>query len=201
MFKSVIALFLLIMTSLSAIAGDAHLVQLSHELLGQQKSILYMPIGPSGSGKSTLYQKMKAVAPEIQAFSFDALRCAWYNPNDYDVAYQASVADPNFYPRAEGLFCEMLDSSADIYLDGTNLTPTKRCFYVQSAKERGYLIIGLVFSVNLETLIARQGTRGDKSIVESEVRRQYSLQVPPQIGEGFDLVFFLDDNAYLSCRQ
>ncbi len=177
-------------TNLPAIQADLPLIECCHKI-APQKPILFVPIGPSGSGKSTLYKQIASAIPETLSFSFDTLRLAWYNPNDYDQAYQASVADPSFYPRAQSLFTDLLTSSKDIYLDATNLIPAKRQFYIQNAKDNGYLVIGLIFSVPLETLITRQSTRDDKSIPESEVNRQYDSFIPPQKDEGFDLTFFL----------
>ncbi len=200
MAKNLVGVFLLMFLNiggLPAIQSDVTLALLNQQNFknNAEKPILYMPIGPSGSGKSTLYKKMNAEASELRVFSFDELRHAWYDPNDYDAAYKASVADPAFYPRSQALFCEILASAQDIYLDATNLNPAKRDFYLQNAKKRGYLVIGLVFSTDLETLIMRQTTRKDKSIAEDQVRNQYALLVPPQINEGFDLVFFLDTQA------
>lgn len=185
------------MTDLSAIPWDSSLIQVSREVLKNdgKAPILYMPIGPSGSGKSTLYKKIQAEAPEIKSFSFDVLRHTWYDLNDYDLAYKASVADPAFFPRAQAIFCKMLLSSSDIYLDATSLNPSRRHFFIKNAKERGYLIVGFLFSTKLETLIARQATRVDKCLVEEEVRKQYLLLKSPEANEGFDLVFFLDDNS------
>jgi predicted kinase len=183
-------------SNLSAVQADPRFIQQVHELLRDEKMspVLYVPIGPSGSGKSTLYKKLQTVLPEISSFSLDSLRHEWYDPNDYDAAWKSSAADPAFYPRAQALFCEQLASLQDIYFDATNLNPSKRDFYVQRAKASGYFVVGIVFSVNVDILIARQATRGDKSIAEDVVRSQYASLVPPQIGEGIDLVFHLDDS-------
>lgn len=179
--------------SLFAVQGDSELIQICSESLKNnlKRPILYVPIGPSGSGKTTFCKNIQKASPEVSSFSFDGLRHAWYNPSDYDKAFHAASADPTFYPRAETVFCEMLSSLKDIYLDATNLNPIKRNFYLQKAKEQGYLVIGFVFSVDLEVLIARQATRRDKCIAEDVVRSQYSSLITPQLEEGFDLVFFL----------
>src|SRR5207237_4672271 len=133
--------------------------------------------------------------PEISSFSLDALRHEWYDPIDYDAAWKASAADPTFYPRAEAVFKALITASKSVYFDATNLKPAKRKKYLKIAKEHGYTIVGLVFSESLETLIARQSTRGDKSISEDVLKTQFDSCLPPQIGEGFDVAFFLDSQS------
>lgn len=191
----VLTLLSISLSELSAIQADSAFIQKLPELVKDQKgySVLYIPIGPSGSGKSTLYQKIASAHPEIASFSFDSLRHEWYDPIDYDAAWKASAADPTFYSRAEAVLKDQINASKSIYFDATNLNPSKRANYIKMAKEQGYTIAGLVFSVKLETLIERQSTRSDKSIAEEVVKTQFAACMPPQIGEGFDVVFFLDN--------
>ncbi len=193
--KLVLALLSISLSELSAVQADSAFIEKLPELAQDQKGypVLYMPIGPSGSGKSTLYQKIASAHAEIISFSLDSLRHEWYDPIDYDAAWKASAADPTFYARAEAVLKDQIRTSKSIYFDATNLNPSKRANYIKIAKEQGYTIVGLVFSINLETLIARQSTRSDKSIAEEIVKTQFAACVSPQIGEGFDLVFFLDN--------
>jgi len=161
-----------------------------HELVISQKEnpVLYIPIGPSGSGKSTLYKKIRETDPEVSSFSFDTLRHQWYDPENYCIAWQASVDDPNFFPRVKEIFSEHVASKKSVFLDATNLKPATRKFYIEKAKENGYTVVGFVFSVKIEELIARQSTRDDKSVPEDQVILQYESMTPPLKFEGFDVI-------------
>lgn len=148
---------------------------------------LYMPIAPSGAGKSTLFRKLKVEHPDLQAFSLDALRHEWYDPNDYHKAWQASTEDKQFEQKANQRFLEMIKTGKDLFVDNTNLSARRRRFYLNEAKRRGYRTVAMLLPVDLKTLIARQQSRGDKTVPEKAVRQQFfSLQLP-QIGE-FDQI-------------
>lgn len=149
---------------------------------------LYMPIAPSGAGKSTYLRKLRAQNPNIQTFSLDDLRHEWYDPKDYARAWKLSTEDKEFANKANQRFVEMVRSDIDIYVDNTNLTPKRRKFYLQLAKKHGYKTVGIVFDVPIETLIARQSTRGDKHVPEEAVRRQAAAFTRPYPGEFDEII-------------
>jgi predicted kinase len=82
---------------------------------------------------------------------------------------------------------EMIKSGKDLYIDNTNLTPKRRKFYLNLARQHGYKTKAYVLNTDLETLIARQATRSDKRVPEVAVRQQFASMVGPQQGE-FDEV-------------
>lgn len=151
---------------------------------------LHVPIGPSGSGKTTLFNKLKAQNPHLTTFSLDKLRHEWYDRDNYANAWKMSTQDPKFKSNAYNRFHEMVDTQEDIYVDHTNLSPKVRRFFLQTAKAKGYKTIAYVFNVDVDTLLARQLTRGDKNVPEDAVRQQVKAFKPPQAGE-FDEVVYL----------
>lgn len=149
---------------------------------------LIMAIGPSGSGKSTLFRKLKAENPNLEVFSLDLLRHEFYDPKDYARAWKMSVEDKTFLQRANQRFLELLKQRKDLFVDNTNLTPKSRKFYLEQAKNMGFKTIAYVFNVDLDTLIARQTTRGDKNVPAEAVRQQFSVMKRPVENE-FDEVY------------
>ena len=159
------------------------LKRLLESLFLEATPVLYMPIAPSGAGKTTYYRKLKQENPRLEMFSLDALRHKLYDPYDYDRAFQMSTEDPTFRDRANDTYLEMLKKKQDLFVDATNLTPEIRKFYLDGAKKLGYKTVGVVFSYDLDQLIARQKTRGDKDVPEIAVRRQASSLIGPGQGE------------------
>lgn len=162
-----------------------------NEVYSPNRPTLHMPIAPSGAGKTSLLNRLQARNPNIQVFSLDLLRHEWYDPNDYAAAWKASTEDQDFANKANQRFIEMVKSGKDIYVDNTNLTPKRRRFYLDLARKHGYKTVAYLLPVDLKTLIARQATRGDKSVPEEAVRRQFMSLVTPTEGE-FDEVQTID---------
>lgn len=145
---------------------------------------LYVLIGASGSGKSTFTARFA----EADTFSLDVLRHEWYDPVDYRAAHQQSVDDKTFASRANQRFLAMLkEGSRDLIVDNTNLSRKRRAFYVDEARRRGLNVVGAVMLNAQQTLIDRQLTRGDKTVPEEAVRRQYMSTQYPLYGE-FDTI-------------
>jgi predicted kinase len=166
----------------------------------ENRPILYVPIGPSGAGKSTLGEEIVSECPGTQIFSLDALRLSWYPfQGDYNKSWEASAKDPTFTFKAQELFKNMVSSAVDIYCDMTNLTPEKRKFYVQTAKEGGYSVIGIVFSrISLEELNERQKNRPGKTIDPKVVEEHCKALTLPKPEEAFDQVFFVDEGRLIA---
>lgn len=162
---------------------------------------LIMPIAPSGAGKSTYLKSIEATyhafGKELRVFSLDALRHEFYDVNDYAKAYQGSVEDKSFEARANARFhadikhCKEIGAS--LYVDNTNLSAKRRRWYLEIAKKHKFNTQAVLMPVDLDTVIKRQKTRGDKSVPVEAVKRQfYSLQAP-MIGE-FDQVVVSQHN-------
>jgi predicted kinase len=145
-----------------------------------------MPVGPSGTGKSTFLNKLKERSPNIVVFSLDALRHEFYHPTDYAIAYQKSVDDPKFFARSQQRFRELakmsIEQQLDLYVDNTNLSRKTRKWYLDLV--RGHMrTVAVRFNTDLETMLARQKTRGDKCVPEAAVRQQFASMQEPTIEE------------------
>lgn len=144
-----------------------------------ERKYLILPIGPSGAGKSTLSKQY----PDYNIFSLDALRHEYYHPTDYSVAYAMSTEDSTFANRANTEFLSLIKQGNNVYVDNTNLSLKRRAFYISEARKRGYTIIAVHLLSTIDTLIARQGTRLDKTVPSSAVKQQYMSLYAPSIGE------------------
>lgn len=144
-----------------------------------------MLIGASGSGKSTFVQKTPVVDRNV--FSLDRLRHKWYG-EDYRVAFESSCADNTFASRSQHRFIEMLKTRENLIVDNTNTSTKSRRFYIDQARRNGYGVKAVLFPVSLETVLARQHTRGDKNVPEEAVRRQYMNLHTPSLGEFDEIV-------------
>lgn len=156
---------------------------------------IWIPIGASGSGKSTFLKKLRTENPDrqIDSFSFDDLRHQWYDQENYARAFRLSTEDKEFNNKAYAVFRQMIKSGNDIYVDNTNLTVKRRKFYIDIARRAGYRVVGIEMPVDLETIIARQQTRGDKNVKADAVRDQYDRLERPAAGE-FDRVIVSNHN-------
>jgi predicted kinase len=156
-------------------------------VIKNDKPIIYVAIGPSGSGKSTIYKKFKLANPNLNYFSWDRLRLDWYDSNNYDNAWKLANDDKSFGLKADIEFRDLLKQHQDIFVDNTNLSIKRRKSFIVPAKKLGYKTVAVVFDVPLNTLIARQLTRGDKYVPAEAVTRQFQSMQHPNGGE-FDEV-------------
>lgn len=153
------------------------------------RPVMFVPIGPSGAGKSTLYKNyvQSIDGKKFESYSLDALRHRYYDATDYAKAYQKSVEDSSFESRAKQEFMKLVKAGGNIYIDNTNLSAKRRAFYISEAKRRNYVIVAFHLTSSLDTLKARQRTRGDKNVPDGAVYQQYMALTVPSIGE-FDSI-------------
>ena len=152
--------------------------------------IAYVLIGASGSGKSTFFSKLKG---EYDHFSLDSLRHEWYDKDDYKKAFKLACEDKKFMDKANSKYAEMTRTGNNIVLDNTNTSKKRRANYIRQARARGYWVVGVIFPIQLQTLLDRQKTRGDKMVPDDAVRRQYMTLGLPSYGE-FDEIKVSDKN-------
>lgn len=154
------------------------------QLHKSEKPTLWVPIGPSGSGKSTLFQQMFVQNQSLRSFSWDSLRLEWYNPHDYEKAWNASIRDKGFEKRAQNVFNTLLDEGVDVFLDNVNLKSGRRAWFLEQAKAKGYRTVAVVFpKVTIDTLMERQKSRTDKSVPVKSVMNQFQNMESPKPGE------------------
>lgn len=160
---------------------------LMEKMVNTQQPILYIAIGVSGAGKSTTFKKLKEKDPELNHFSWDALRLQWYG-DDYAKAWERSCQDRSFKKKADKVFESLLAEGRSIYVDNTNLTVKRRKPMIEAAKKLGYQVVAIMFDIDLKTAIARQTTRGDKYVNAGAVKQQFESLQPPAWQE-FDKVY------------
>ena len=147
---------------------------------------MYMLIGASGSGKSTF--TMTLDYDKTTVYSWDQLRMDYYLDKDerklpaqeqYRIAFEKSTKDKEFNSKVNKEYIERLKTGKDVVIDNTNGSNKRRRFFIQEARQRGYAVVAVLFPIELDTLIARQDIRPDKTVPEEAVRRQYmNLQYP-----------------------
>lgn len=158
-------------------------------------SHLHVLIGPSGVGKTT--HTLKYV-DDADVFSLDIIRMEKYSPNtddskyNYAEAFNGSTNDKDFKSSANNIYKQMLDSAResnrDLVLDNTNTTKKSRQFYIDEARRRGFIIVGVLFPITLDTVIERQKTRPDKNVPTKVVIEQYNRVQMPLVGEMDDVL-------------
>lgn len=158
---------------------------------------LWLPIAPSGAGKSTFLKSLVAQGVQVDVFSLDLLRHEFYDPVDYNKAYEGSVKDKSFEARANARFHAMIKacrtSGHDLYVDNTNLSARRRRWYIDIARKHGFKVVAVTMPVSLDVLLARQKTRGDKCVPDHAVRQQYNSLQAPMLGE-VDQIIVSDHN-------
>lgn len=157
------------------------------------EKVVYFPIGPSGCGKSSMFRNQGFA--DVSHFSLDALRHKWYHETDYGYAFEQSCKDKGFIHKAQKEYQQMLrDGVSEVFVDNTNTTRKTRRFWVTEAKNRGYKTMAYLFPSDVETLVARQEDREDKTVPSEAVRRQYNqVQMPLYYGE-FDVIAVMSGN-------
>lgn len=156
--------------------------------ISTNRPVVSMLIGASGSGKSTYITNTNT----SNVFSLDALRLKWYG-NDYSLAFKASVEDSTFASRAQHEYVQMLKTKQDVAVDNTNTSAKRRRHYIEQARSNGYTVRAVVFPVQLDVVIGRQFTRGDKKVPEEAVCQQYMNLQMPSYGE-FDEIEIVTTN-------
>ena len=160
--------------------------------------VLNLLIGASGSGKSTHVAEL--VKQGFVHYSFDDIRIELAkakapelmakvkNPaHEYSTAWgYCDKHRSEFGHFADVRFITHLKDYASVAVDNTNTSRKTRTKFVQEAKKRGYKVVATVFPVDLETIIARQASRGDKVVPEDAVIRQYHGVSLPWVGVEVD---------------
>lgn len=127
-------------------------------------------IGLPGSGKSSYVKRHVSECTVV--VSRDALVEEFGIGQDYREKWLSVESTPEIKQKVgvtlERELQDALKSGNDIVIDMTNLTKRGRKRYSSFAKQHGYLVKHVVFAVDIDTCIARQDTRVDKT-VSSEV--------------------------------
>lgn len=172
----------------------------------------FVMIGVSGAGKSTVIKQLEKIAggKDVRTFSLDDCRLAFAgNHIAGEIHRRGELSDAEVYHIAFEMANEnkaefntfVTDSwnavlKADtVFVDNTNLTCKARARWCTEAKAKGFTVLGVEVMAPLEVLIARQATRGDKSVPESVVRDMYMRQQSVLVGSEVDFLMVVDGTA------
>lgn len=146
---------------------------------------MYLLVGPSGSGKSTWIAKHIKKGDEV--ISLDNFRMEFLaNKNElppeyssasahYDHAWEVANADqPGFRSFCAARTKEIFNKPGlkNLFIDNTNLSRKTRASWVEQATRAKMKIIGVEFWNTLDTLMARQEGRPDKTVPYNVVAQQ-----------------------------
>jgi len=157
--------------------------------------MLIVPIAPSGAGKSTLYNGSYST---YECFSLDQERIRFAQTNldtpllddktFYSVAWGfCNDNKADFNKEWQANYVKMIKTGQNIFLDNTNLSKKGRRFFIDLAHKHGYKTKAVLMPIPIAECIARQESRGDKTVPTKSVIQQYAALQLPWYGE-FDEV-------------
>lgn len=172
-------------------------------------------IGPSGSGKTTYIKKNFTEGDSV--ISLDTFRINFFKLNDsmptgiipvdriaeYASAFKyASDNDSAFRQYAQhqtnDVFNNRFRGFSTVYIDNTNLSKKSRAQYVTLARQKGMQIKAVEFWNSIDTIIYRQGVRGNKSVPHNAVRQHVNSQTCAWLGLEADSVELIVGEPYES---
>ena len=77
-------------------------------------------------------------------------------------------------------------------VDNTNSTRKSRASWVRDLRGHDFHITMVVLNTPLQTIIARQKTRGDKEVPAEIVKSQFMRQEEPMVGSECDAIMVID---------
>ncbi len=166
------------------------------EITPEDKKVFIL-VGASGSGKSTFSKLYQEKNPDVEYYSWDALRLKYYFDNTEDLAHPGDSIniyndaykyctdnESAFKAYRQKAFIELLKGGNDIIVDNVNASKKTRAFFVSEAKNKGYRVIAVTFPIDKETLIERANSRSDKRIGVGPVLSHYdAISIPSAGGE------------------
>lgn len=162
---------------------------------------LYILIGPSGAGKDTWISHMRNryVHRNLESFSLDDIRVQMYKDH-FDVneetkeIYRAAFDYSNdnhkdFRERIDIAWNFYLSAGNDIVVNNTNLSKKDRKRWINTAKQKGYTVIGVIFNnVSFDEIKRRQNIRCEKEVPEDVLERQFYKMTMPILEDEMDSV-------------
>lgn len=94
--------------------------------------------------------------------------------------------------REKILFEACLKAKQSFVIDNTNVQKVDREWYIQTAKEHGFSVIGYFFRSSLQECLIRNKSRpADRVVPEIGVKGRFAKLEMPSLSEGFDKLFFV----------
>jgi predicted kinase len=173
------------------------------DYLDSEKQLIVLIGASRTDGKSTYCQQLT----DTTVVSLDTDRVEFYLKNNSSSSV-TSIGD--LYAKA-WTYCNENSAEFDRYhatkyhevfksdsinyvaIDNTNVSTKSRAKYINAARKFGYYVKAVMFPCDVETHIARQKTRSDKSVPTAAVVRQYySIALPLILYEVDDIRFISD---------
>lgn len=168
----------------------------------------FIIVGVSGSGKSTIVEQLKKLLPEdfTSVFSLDICRRSFMDEKHTTQWWSDAMTDADLYNECfrfanenEKEFAEYVTNcwmraltNENVIVDNTNLTRKSRARWVNDMRAKKFEITALQVIAPLNTVIARQMTRKDKSVPEKVVREMYMRQQEVLLGAEADRILNVD---------
>jgi tRNA uridine 5-carbamoylmethylation protein Kti12 len=174
----------------------------------------FILVGASGSGKSTVRKCIEEHLNEgVDTFSLDSCRLFFYFltmesfPAEVAESLYASAFDfcnanqKEFDEYVTQRWTKILTESQHVIVDNTNLTRKSRARWINDLKQRGFEVTIIQVETPLDVIIARQSTRGDKSVPEDVVRSQYMRLEEALIGSECDKLIILNGTKQVEIQD
>ena len=163
----------------------------------------YLLIGAPGAGKST-WTLLHAEHNPYRVLSMDALKIKFYQLETglnasceselYARAWHYCTVDHEkeflayAMPIADTVFRLGAESDEEVFVDMINATKKKRKAWITMARKYGMKVVGVEFWNTIETLQARQLTRGDKKVPAPAILENHYAQSSCWLGSEVDEV-------------
>jgi len=152
---------------------------------------LYIVCGIPVSGKTSVAGKI-AEKERAVIISFDEIRRALFPGKKY----RPSQIKPVFNELWLRLM-NSLSAGQSIVIDAMNKTPAERIRYIQAGKEHGYQIVCIFCKKHFSHAVIENKRRNVKDrYPESLIGKLYHEFIPPDVSEGWDVIFVMDGDWY-----
>ena len=141
------------------------------------KGVVVLAIGLPGSGKSSWFKRHN-----ITPLSSDLLRALLFD-DPTEQRYQDLI----FSNLRSMLRARLIAQRPMNYVDATNLTPHERHSWIKLAKDYGFEVQAVFFSVPLEVCLERNAKR-HRVVTEDVMRRMAGKLKAPSFEEGFSKI-------------
>lgn len=173
--------------------------------------VAFIMIGVSGSGKSTIQTKLMGELSSVNqyfcsTFSLDDARIRFLHQEKSDQIL-SSDSDADIYRKAfryandnkkefddfvNQEWWAVLTTNGAIFIDNTNLTRKSRARWISDARSKGFKIVCVQVMTPLDTVLARQTSRTDKSVPLETVSDMFMRQQEAQLGTECDVLINVD---------
>jgi len=152
---------------------------------------LYIICGIPVSGKTSVAEKIREKEDAV-IISFDEIRRTLFPEQKYK-ASQLKLVFNDLWQR----FLFAISAGQNIVIDAMNKTPAERARYIRLGKENGYQIVCIFCKKYFSYAIMENKRRNVKNrYPEGVIKKLYDEFIPPDVSEGWDVIFVMDGDWY-----